>query len=112
MIPSFPVYLFDVDGTLVDSAADICGAIRAVLSGTTRPDVEEAFLRRYIGFHLNDLFGDLFPERSAAGLEELVVEYRRVYPLRNHSLTTRYAGVKEALAGLGGRLSLVRRGKV
>jgi phosphoglycolate phosphatase len=105
VIPQFPVYLFDVDGTLVDSAADICGAIRVVLSGTTRPNVEDAFLRRYIGFHLNDLFGDLFPERSAAGLEELVVEYRRVYPLRNHSLTTRYAGVKEALSALGGRKS-------
>jgi phosphoglycolate phosphatase len=105
VIPQFPVYLFDVDGTLVDSAADICGAIRVVLSGTTRPNVEDAFLRRYIGFHLNDLFGDLFPERSAADLERLVVEYRRVYPLRNHYSTTRYAGVKEALSALGGRKS-------
>ena len=105
MIPQFPVYLFDVDGTLVDSAADICGAIRAVLSGTTRPDVDDAFLRRYIGFHLNDLFGDLFPEKSAGEIERLVVEYRRVYPLRNHCSTTRYAGVKEALSALGGRKS-------
>ncbi len=105
MIPQFPVYLFDVDGTLVDSAADICGAIRAVLSGTTRPDVDDAFLRRYIGFHLNDLFGDLFPEKSAVEIERLVVEYRRVYPLRNHCSTTRYAGVREALSALGGRKS-------
>jgi phosphoglycolate phosphatase len=105
VIPQFPVYLFDVDGTLVDSAADICGAIRVVLSGTTRPNVEDAVLRRYIGFHLNDLFRDLFPEESAADLERLVVEYRRVYPLRNHYSTTRYAGVKEALSALGGRKS-------
>jgi phosphoglycolate phosphatase len=105
VIPQFPVYLFDVDGTLVDSAADICGAIRVVLSGTTRADVDDAFLRRYIGFHLNDLFGDLFPEMTAADLERLLVEYRRVYPLRNHSLTRRYAGVQEALSALGGRKS-------
>ena len=49
MIPAFPVYLFDVDGTLMDSASDICGAIQAVLK---REDVDEPFLRRYIGRHL------------------------------------------------------------
>jgi phosphoglycolate phosphatase len=105
VITQFPVYLFDVDGTLVDSAADICGAIRVVLSGTEKPDVEDAFLRRYIGYHLIDLFTDLFPEKSPEELDELVVEYRRVYPLRNHSSTTRYPGVKEALSALGGRKS-------
>jgi phosphoglycolate phosphatase len=105
VIPHFPVYLFDVDGTLVDSAVDVCGAIRAVLSATTKPDVDDAFLRRYIGFHLNDLFEDLFPEKSPAEIEDLVAEYRRVYPLRNHASTTRYPGVKEALSALGGRKS-------
>ena len=32
MVPAFPVYLFDLDGTLMDSAADICGAQRDVLA--------------------------------------------------------------------------------
>ncbi len=105
MIPQFPVYLFDVDGTLVDSAADICGAIRVVLSGTSKPDVDDEFIRRYIGFHLIALFSDLFPEKSAEEIDELVLEYRRIYPLRNHSATTRYPGVKEALSMLGGRKS-------
>ena len=54
MIPTFPVYLFDVDGTLVDSALDICGAIQEVLAATARNRVEDAFLRRYIGRHLLD----------------------------------------------------------
>ena len=34
MIPAYPVYLFDLDGTLLDSATDICGAVRQVLSAT------------------------------------------------------------------------------
>ena len=42
-IPAFPVYLFDVDGTLVDSAADICGAIQTVLASTPRHDVDQDF---------------------------------------------------------------------
>ena len=62
VIPPFPVYLFDVDGTLMDSAADICGAVQSVLAGTTRPDVPFEFLRGYIGRHLNDLFSVLFPD--------------------------------------------------
>ena len=32
MIPHFPVYLFDIDGTLLDSALDICGAVEFVLA--------------------------------------------------------------------------------
>ena len=31
VIPAFPVYLFDIDGTLLDSAQDICGAVQQVL---------------------------------------------------------------------------------
>jgi phosphoglycolate phosphatase len=105
VIPAFPVYLFDVDGTLVDSACDICGAIQTVLSNTPQNLVEDAFLKRYIGYHLIDLFQDLFPEKSPEDIEQLIVEYRAVYPLRNHSSTSLYPGVKEALAALGGKKS-------
>ena len=105
MIPRFPVYLFDVDGTLVDSARDICGAIQDVLSTEGLHDVDDAFLRGYIGRHLLDLFQDLFPAYTPQQIDELIVTYRRVYPLRNHSMTRRYDGVSEMLAALGGRKS-------
>ncbi|HLX45090.1 MAG TPA: HAD hydrolase-like protein, partial [Bryobacteraceae bacterium] len=64
-LPAFPVYLFDVDGTLVDSARDICGAIREVLVARGRADISDSFLRKYIGRHLLDLFLDLGFEREA-----------------------------------------------
>ena len=105
MIPAFPVYLFDVDGKLVDSAADICGAIQSVLSKTSRADVGGDFLKKYIGYHLVNLFGDLFPEMSNDEIDKLVGEYRTVYPGRNHSMTRTYDGVQETLAKLPGRKS-------
>lgn len=104
-IPSFPVYLFDVDGTLVDSAADICGAIRGVLAKLNRSDVTDEFLRGYIGRHLLDLFQDLFPACPASRIEEMISDYRRIYPARNHASTQIYRGVVEALHHLPGKKS-------
>jgi len=102
-IPAFPVYLFDVDGTLMDSACDICGAIQDVLRSSGRDDIEDAFLRRYIGRHLLDLFLDLGYPREA--VEGMIADYRRIYLARKHSSTSVIAGVPEMLAGLGGRKS-------
>ncbi len=101
VIPKFPVYLFDVDGTLVDSAADICGAISEVSAANGKPDVSDEFLRRYIGRHLLDVFLDIGFEPGA--IDALIAHYRHVYPLRKHAATSVYPGVVEMLQGLGGR---------
>lgn len=102
-VPAFPVYLFDVDGTLMDSAADICGAIQRVLHDCGRADVEDAFLRRYIGRHLLDLFLDLGFER--ASIDPMIEDYRTIYRERKHGLTSVFPGVADMLARLGGRKS-------
>jgi phosphoglycolate phosphatase len=102
-IPAFPVYLFDVDGTLMDSARDICGAIQEVLCARGRNDVEEQMLRRYIGRHLLDLFLDLGFSREM--VDPMIADYRKIYLARQHSSTSVIPGVREMLAGLGGRKS-------
>ncbi len=103
MIPRFPVYLFDVDGTLVDSAPDICGAIRAVLANTPHADCEEEFLRGYIGRHLVDLFQDLFPTHTPEQIDELIRTYRAIYPARGHKCTRLFPGVLEGISALPGK---------
>lgn len=105
MIPTFPVYLFDVDGTLLHSAPDICGAIQTVLAHTDRPDVPEEFLRSYIGKHLIELMSDLFPQASPEHAESLIAEYRTTYLSRGHTSTQLYPGVIEALGKLNGKKS-------
>jgi len=103
LIPAFPVYLFDVDGTLMDSAADICGAIQTVLANRGRSDITDEILRPYIGRHLIEEFLELGFNRD--DIDEMIVEYRAVYPSRKHACTAVYPGVAEALARLGGRKS-------
>jgi phosphoglycolate phosphatase len=103
VIPGFPVYLFDIDGTLVDSAADICGAVRSVLASRPYGVPEFDYLKTYIGRHLYELFRDLkIPEPE---WEALLAEYRSEYAARKHASTRRYPGAVEGLAMLGGRKS-------
>jgi HAD superfamily hydrolase (TIGR01549 family) len=104
VIPAFPVYLFDLDGTLLDSAPDICGTVQQLLSVTEeRPDVSFEFLRGYIGRHLIDLFGDLFPHYSSGQIDQMIADYRTKYVARGHTQTQIYPGVVEALSTLPGR---------
>jgi phosphoglycolate phosphatase len=105
VIPRFSVYLFDIDGTLLDSAADICGAVQSVLGQTDCKPVTFEFLRGYIGLHLLDMFADIFPHYTAEQYDELIRQYRTIYLARGHTETKVYPGVAEALSVLGGRKS-------
>ena len=97
------MYLFDLDGTLLDSAADICGAIQQVLSGHISTALPYEYLKGFIGYHLDDCFLDVLPHYSRAQLDDLVRDYRAIYPARGHTQTFLYPGVAETLGALSGR---------
>ena len=83
MIPRFPVYLFDIDGTLLDSAADICGAVEQVLA--LKPPSREIsfeYLKGFIGLHLIDLFTEVYPDYSPQQIDSLILQYRSNYLAR------------------------------
>lgn len=101
-IPAFQLYLFDIDGTLLDSAADICGAARDTLEAAGALDLTDEQLRSYIGYHLKELFEDVFPGISEERSDELLRNYRAIYPLREHRSTSVYKGIPEMLSALGG----------
>jgi len=105
VIPRFPVYLFDIDGTLLDSARDICGAVQEVIVAKGAQEREFAYLRSFVGLHLIDLFRDVFPAFDAAQIDALIKQYRTNYLGRCHRETKLFPGAKEALAALGGRKS-------
>ncbi|WP_321478133.1 HAD family hydrolase [uncultured Paludibaculum sp.] len=102
MIPPYRVYLFDVDGTLLDSAPDICGAVREALGAEGVVDLDESYLRSFVGFHLFDLFEQVLPANTREQNEELLARYRKIYLDRKHRTTHVYDGVPEMLGALGG----------
>lgn len=102
MIPRFQLYLFDVDGTLVDSAADICAAVRQALAEAGVDSLPEDYLRGFIGHHLFDLFREVLPESTLQDHERLLARYRAIYLARRHASTRVYPGVELMLAALGG----------
>ncbi len=105
MIPRYPAYLFDIDGTLLDSAPDICGAQSEVLEAAGRVAAPFAVLRGYVGRELRAVFGDMLPQASEAEIQQLMQDYTLKYRGRKHAGTRVYPGVREVLAGLGGRKS-------
>ena len=80
VIPAFPVYLFDIDGTLLDSRP---GYLRRRPAGAGRQplpaDVTFDYLKGYIGRHLFDLFADVFPDPTQEQMDELLAQYRTIY---------------------------------
>ena len=103
VIPAFPVYLFDLDGTLLDSAQDICGAIQQVLA-------VQSLARRHLrvpqGLHRPTSVRSVrrvVPALLSERMDALLAQYRSVYLARGHTQTSVYPGVAEALATLGGR---------
>jgi HAD superfamily hydrolase (TIGR01509 family) len=103
VIPRFHAYLFDIDGTLLDSARDICGAIQQTLEPTGCPPLTFEYLRGFIGLHLIDCFSEVLPHYTPQQMDQLVQNYRALYPARGHTLTSIYPGVAETLAKLEGR---------
>lgn len=105
MIPRYPFYLFDIDGTLLDSAPDICGAQSEVLEAAGRAPVPFAVLRGHVGRELRAVFGDMLPQASEAEIKQIMQDYTLKYRGRKHAGTRVYPGAREALAGLRGRKS-------
>lgn len=102
MIPRFQYYIFDVDGTLLDSARDIVASVRQAFSRHGRTPPPDQYLRGQIGHHLGETFREAFSDYTESQLEAVFQDYRTTYLARNHRDTRVYSGVHEALAALPG----------
>jgi HAD superfamily hydrolase (TIGR01509 family) len=98
-------YLFDIDGTILDSAPDICAAVGCACADDGRQPPATGVIARYIGRPLAEMFADFYPGVTREEIERLSGFYRERYRARAHQGTRVFPGIAETLAVLPGRKS-------
>jgi phosphoglycolate phosphatase len=102
------VLLFDLDGTLIESAVGITRCVAHALDRVGHPPLTDAVLRRWIGPPLRDSFTPLL--RDPLRVEAAVAHYRERFETDGWHEHTVYAGIGEVVRGAqaaGYRLAVV-----
>ncbi|SEN37695.1 phosphoglycolate phosphatase [Sphingomonas gellani] len=71
--------LFDCDGTLVDSQANICRAMENAFTQHALPTPDRAAVRRIVGLSLPEAMGALLPDASTELHRDLAESYKRTF---------------------------------
>jgi len=87
--------LFDLDGTLLDTLADIGGAMNTVLKNASLPTHPIAQYKQMIGKGVRALVEQAVPEGKFSS--SLLESMREEYHLRSDQETSLYPGIKEML---------------
>ncbi len=113
MPPPFEAVVFDLDGTLIDSAPDLCGLVNEMLAEVGRPGLDLDEIRPMIGDGSRALLerglrasGGVPP---SVDLDDLFAEFLRRYaqlPIRPDQVYAGAVAVLEELAAAGVRLGL------
>jgi phosphoglycolate phosphatase len=96
--------VFDLDGTLIDSAQDLCNSVNATLSRFGREPLADEIIAGFIGNGAMMLVRRSFAAAGGMADEELLAQAHKYFLdyYREHKLdyTYAYEGVLEALAAL------------
>ena len=98
-----PLVLFDLDGTLLDSAPDFVATIGVLRSRHGRPPISEAALRPHVSRGSRAMLKAAFPDMDDAAREALVQPFLDIYrgELGRHGGP--FDGVATLLAGIEDR---------
>lgn len=105
--PGLGLLVFDLDGTLIDSRADLVASVNAMLAALDRPPLPADQIAAYVGdgaaLLVRRALGPGCDDAIAAAGLELFLDYYRAHKLDH---TTLYPGVGEAIPALAARYSL------
>jgi phosphoglycolate phosphatase len=95
------ILVFDLDGTLIDSAPDIAAAVNALFAEIGLPAVEDAWVRRWIGDGAPKLLERALAHvGSTLSAADLFARFTVHYGENTIGRTTVYPGVEAALTEL------------
>ena len=104
-MPTLKAFIFDLDGTLIDSLADIAESINRMLDAQGYPRCEQEVFKQIVGDGMEKLVERALPEhaRSDELIKVCVEEYRAHYDTLWNAQTRPYDGIVAMLAELKGR---------
>jgi phosphoglycolate phosphatase len=94
---------FDLDGTLIDSRADLVAAVNHVLGSFELPAIDPATLAGYVGHGARALLERVLGRAAPARLDEGVARFLAYYAEHLLDETRPYPGIEDLLDGLGER---------
>ena len=100
----YDAYLFDLDGTLLDTLPDLTALTNTVLEERGMPTHTSDEMSSYVGggpFMLIKRAAP--PDTPEDELEALMARWKELYPERGHLLTKPYAGIPDTLDALKAR---------
>ena len=100
--PATKAFIFDLDGTLIDSLEDIAASINCMLEARDYPPCGVELFRQMVGDGMDKLVERALPPevRSAELIATCVEEYRANYDRLWRNQTAPYPGIVAALAEL------------
>jgi phosphoglycolate phosphatase len=103
---SFRLFVFDLDGTLVDSRRDLADSVNVLLGECGAPPVPEEHVGRMVGDGAATLVARAF---AASGVEQppdALPRFLAIYDTRLLNWTRPYPGIPEVLTELAARAQL------
>ena len=96
--------IFDLDGTLLDTIADLAAAVNFALRVYNYPEHDVNEYRFFVGDGIRKLVERALPEdaRTSIHIDEVLGYFRQYYMRHCEDLTKPYAGIEELLSSLQG----------
>ncbi len=92
--------IFDLDGTLIDSLADLAASANALLSSYGLPSHSVDAYRYFVGNGSRKLMERILPGKNADQIDEALSRYKTIYERRLTDKTRPYDGIAEMLTTL------------
>lgn len=106
MADRFDLYVFDLDGTLIDSRRDLADAVNALLVECGAPSLSEGRVGRMVGDGAATLVARAFEASGIDPPDDALPRFLDIYDRHLTDHTRPYDGIADALASLAARRAL------